>query len=114
MSEFTLANIKEWVGREVGVSGWRLVDQAQIDQFAKCTSDHQWIHVDVERANRESPYRAPIAHGYLAEKKSGSWWAHWNEWLQTRSGAKVKAPASLGSAEFPTGEAAPGSYVFNK
>ncbi len=55
MSEFTLANVKEWVGREIGVSEWLLVDQARIDQFAECTGDHQWIHVDVERAKRESP-----------------------------------------------------------
>src|SRR5271166_4708902 len=65
MSEFTLANVKEWIGREIGVSDWLLVDQARINQFASCTGDHQWIHVDVERAKRESPYRGPVAHGYL-------------------------------------------------
>ena len=43
MSEITLANIKEWVGREFGVSDWLLVDQARIAQFADCTGDHQWI-----------------------------------------------------------------------
>jgi acyl dehydratase len=41
------------------------VDQARIDQFAECSGDRQWIHVDAARAKRESPYRAPIAHGYL-------------------------------------------------
>ena len=41
------------------------VDQFRIDAFASCTGDHQWIHVDVERAKRESPYGGPIAHGYL-------------------------------------------------
>ena len=49
-----------------------------------------------------------------AEKKSGSWWTHWNDWLSTRSGEKVAAPASLGSAEFPPGTPAPGAYVFNQ
>ncbi len=72
MSEFTLANVKEWVGREIGVSDWLLVDQARINQFAECTGDHQWIHVDVERAKRESPYRTPVAHGYLTLSLVGS------------------------------------------
>src|ERR1043165_6272807 len=53
------------IGRELGVSGWVLVDQARIDQFGACTGDRQWIHVDVERARRESPFGGPIAHGYL-------------------------------------------------
>jgi|SRR5271166_5087923 acyl dehydratase len=72
MSEFTLANVKEWIGREIGVSDWLLVDQARINQFAECTGDHQWIHVDVERAKRESPYRTPVAHGYLSLSLVGS------------------------------------------
>ena len=53
------------VGRELGVSDWTLVDQARIDTFGACTGDRQWIHVDVERARRESPFGGPIAHGYL-------------------------------------------------
>jgi acyl dehydratase len=65
MSGLTLANIRDAVGRELGVSEWVTVDQTQIDQFAECTGDHQWIHVDVERAARESPFRTTIAHGYL-------------------------------------------------
>ena len=55
----------QFVGQELGVSGWLTVEQSRIDQFAECSGDRQWIHVDVERAKRESPYRAPIAHGYL-------------------------------------------------
>ena len=51
--------------KELGVSSWVTVEQSRIDQFAECSGDRQWIHVDVERAKRESPYRAPIAHGYL-------------------------------------------------
>jgi acyl dehydratase len=53
------------VGREVGVSAWITVDQRMIDRFAECTGDRQWIHVDVARAKRESPFGAPVAHGYL-------------------------------------------------
>jgi acyl dehydratase len=63
--EFTLSEIPRFVGQELGVSSWITVDQSRIDQFAECSGDRQWIHVDVERAKRESPYRAPIAHGYL-------------------------------------------------
>lgn len=53
------------VGQELGVSNWVLVDQAMIDQFANCTGDHQWIHVDAERAEREMPGGSTIAHGFL-------------------------------------------------
>jgi acyl dehydratase len=63
--EFTLSDLPRFVGNELGVSSWVTVDQSRIDQFAECSGDQQWIHVDVERAKRESPYRAPIAHGYL-------------------------------------------------
>ena len=66
MAEITVANISEFIGRELGVSDWLTVDQATINQFAECSGDRQWIHVDVERAKRESPYGAPIAHGYLS------------------------------------------------
>jgi acyl dehydratase len=62
---FSLVNRREYVGRELGVSEWQILDQRRIDQFAECTGDHQWIHVDPERARRESPAGATIAHGYL-------------------------------------------------
>ena len=65
MGEFTIAEISEHIGRELGVSNWVTIDQSRINDFAHCTGDHQWIHVDVERAKRESPFRGPIAHGYL-------------------------------------------------
>jgi acyl dehydratase len=53
------------VGRELGPSEWVTVDQAMIDKFADATGDHQWIHVDVERAKRDMPGGKTIAHGYL-------------------------------------------------
>ena len=62
---FKLANVEEFVGRELGVSSWVTLDQHRIEQFAECTGDHQWIHVDIERAKRESPFGTTIAHGYL-------------------------------------------------
>jgi len=53
------------VGSELGVSDWLEIDQKRVNDFADVTGDHQWIHVDVERAKKESPYGAPIAHGFL-------------------------------------------------
>jgi acyl dehydratase len=62
---YSLATAPQCVGRDMGVSEWVTVDQDRINRFAACTGDHQWIHVDVERAKRESPFGGPIAHGYL-------------------------------------------------
>jgi acyl dehydratase len=57
--------LKAKIGEHLGWSDWVEVTQERINQFAEATGDHQWIHVDVERANRESPFGGPIAHGYL-------------------------------------------------
>jgi acyl dehydratase len=59
------ADLAQYIGKEIGVSDWFTVDQAIIDKFAEATGDHQWIHVDVERARREMPGGKTIAHGYL-------------------------------------------------
>lgn len=53
------------VGQHLGYSDWLEIDQQRINQFADATGDHQWIHVDVERAARESPFKTTIAHGFL-------------------------------------------------
>ena len=53
------------IGQELGVSRWVEIEQSRIDAFADTTMDHQWIHVDVEKAKAESPYGATIAHGFL-------------------------------------------------
>ncbi|MBP5388473.1 MAG: MaoC family dehydratase [Prevotella sp.] len=53
------------LGEELGHSDWLLIDQERINLFADATLDHQWIHVDTERASKESPYKSTIAHGYL-------------------------------------------------
>ena len=65
MTELDVAGLKERVGEEVGVSQWVEVSQARIDQFADATEDHQWIHLDTERAATESPFKTTIAHGFL-------------------------------------------------
>ncbi|PZN51652.1 MAG: nodulation protein NodN [Proteobacteria bacterium] len=61
----TFEQLRGMVGEELGVSEWIQVDQTMINQFAECTRDRQWIHVDAERARRQSPFRSTIAHGYL-------------------------------------------------
>ena len=53
------------VGQHLGYSDWVEITQEQVNQFADATGDHQWIHVDPERAKKESPFGGPIAHGYL-------------------------------------------------
>jgi acyl dehydratase len=60
-----LARLGEYVGSPFGPSSWITLDQQRIDEFAHCTGDSQWIHVDEERAVRESPFGGAIAHGYL-------------------------------------------------
>src|SRR5215475_8250968 len=62
---YNFSTLQEFVGQEIGVSEWFTIDQGRINDFADCTEDHQWIHVDVERAQKESPFGSTIAHGYL-------------------------------------------------
>ena len=64
-TKMKLADMPGLVGTEIGVSSWIRVDQAMIDQFAECTGDRQWIHVDRDRAAREAPAGTTIAHGFL-------------------------------------------------
>lgn len=61
----TTADMAALVGKTLGTSDWVLVDQRMIDLFAEATGDHQWIHIDVERAKKEMPGGKTIAHGYL-------------------------------------------------
>jgi acyl dehydratase len=72
MTTLTFETMKDMTGKELGVSPWVEVTQDKINQFADCTGDHQWIHVDVERARKHSPFGAPIAHGYLSLSLIGS------------------------------------------
>jgi acyl dehydratase len=62
---FSLIKATDFIGKELGVSDWVTMGQDRTDQFAECTGDHQWIHVDPERARRESPFGTTVAHGYL-------------------------------------------------
>ncbi|MBL8189538.1 MAG: MaoC family dehydratase [Acidobacteria bacterium] len=61
----SLEELRSLVGQEIGVGDWLEVTQERINQFADATGDHQWIHVDVERAKKETPFGNTIAHGFL-------------------------------------------------
>jgi acyl dehydratase len=61
----SLRDLRDRIGQEIVVSEWMEITQERIDRFADATEDHQWIHVDVERARRDSPFQATIAHGFL-------------------------------------------------
>mgnify|MGYP001510823740 FL=1 len=68
MNKLVINNFEEfeqYVGKELGVSDYMQITQEQINKFADATFDHQWIHVDVEKAKAESPYKSTISHGYL-------------------------------------------------
>ncbi len=61
----TIEELKTWIGKEVAVGRWITVSQEMIDKFAEASGDYQWIHVDVERCKKESPFKTTIAHGNL-------------------------------------------------
>jgi acyl dehydratase len=61
----SLRDLRDKIGQEVVVSDWLEISQERIDQFAEVTDDRQWIHIDVERARRDSPYHSTVAHGFL-------------------------------------------------
>ena len=63
MKQVAFSDLASLVGQEIGVSDWTQITQERVNQFAEATGDHQWLHVDVERATRE--IGGPIAHGYL-------------------------------------------------
>lgn len=90
--------LKEFVGRELGVSDWFKVTQERIRQFAATTEDHQWIHEDRERAARESPYGTTIAHGFLTL----SLISHLAEQVfHVRGGERMRVNYGLNRVRFP-------------
>ncbi|TBU95824.1 MaoC family dehydratase [Phytopseudomonas dryadis] len=65
MTSIPVAQLKDFIGKELGHSAWLTIDQSRVDRFADCTGDHQFIHVDPERA-RQTPFGGTIAHGFLS------------------------------------------------
>jgi acyl dehydratase len=99
----TLSELAACVGQEVAVSDWLTVTQAQVNLFAEATGDHQWIHVDPERA-KAGPFGAPIAHGFLTLSLLPKFFESSFEIVQSRMGVnyglnKVRftAPVPVGS-----------------
>lgn len=64
LENYSLDNLETFIGQPLGVSDWVTIDQEQVNKFADCTGDHQWIHVDLEKA-KASPLGGTIVHGYL-------------------------------------------------
>lgn len=89
--------LKEFLGRELGVSDWFLVTQERISQFAATTEDHQWIHEDRERAARESPYGTTIAHGFLTLSLIG----HLTRQVFRVKGVRMSVNYGLNRVRFP-------------
>ena len=88
------------VGQQIGVSDWLEIPQERINQFADATLDHQWIHVDAERAKVESPYKSTIVHGYLTL----SLLPHlWNEIIEVNN---LKMMVNYGMDKMKFGQAA--------
>jgi acyl dehydratase len=94
----TMAELKGLTGTELGVSSWVEVSQEQVNLFADATGDHQWIHVDVERAKAESPFGGPIAHGYLTLSLLIPMWAE----VLVVSDAKMGVNYGLNKVRFPS------------
>jgi acyl dehydratase len=93
-----LQSLKEFVGREIGVSEWFCVTQERIQEFAQATEDRQWIHLDRERASTESSYGSTIAHGFLTL----SLISHLSkEVIEIRSGVRLAVNYGLNRVRFP-------------
>lgn len=94
----TPQTLREYVGREVAVTEWFVVTQDRIRQFADATEDRQWIHLDRERAARESPYQTTIAHGFLTL----SLLSHFmRQAIEIRGGVRLAINYGLNRVRFP-------------
>lgn len=91
--------LKEYVGKEIGVSDWLVVTQERINQFAEATEDPQWIHVDRDRAKRESPFGETIAHGFLTLSLMSRLI---KDLIQISSGTRLTINYGLNRVRFPS------------
>jgi acyl dehydratase len=94
-----LGSLKEFVGREIGITGWLTLTQKRIEQFAEATEDRQWIHLDRERAAAESSYGTTIAHGFLTLSLV-SYFVR--EVIQIRRGVRMAVNCGLNRVRFPS------------
>jgi acyl dehydratase len=95
------AEFEAHLGKEIGVSDWHKITQEQINNFADATIDHQWIHVDTERAKTESPFKTTIAHGYLTLSLVPFFWK------QIADVQNLKMEVNYGIEQLKFGQAVP-------
>ena len=93
----TLAELPSFKGQVLGVSDWFEITQERVDTFADATGDHQWIHVDVERAKAESPFGGPIGHGFLTLSLFVPMWSQ----VLTVTGVGMAVNYGLNKVRFP-------------
>jgi acyl dehydratase len=91
-------SLKDFVGREIAVTDWLTITQDRIDRFAEATGDRQWIHIDREHAQRESPYGATVAHGFLTLSLL-SYFV--KQAIQIKGGVRMAINYGLNRARFP-------------
>jgi acyl dehydratase len=91
--------LKDFVGREIAVTDWLTITQERINRFAEVTEDRQWIHVDHERAGRESPFKATIAHGFLTLSLVSHFM---QQAIQIRDGLRLAVNYGLNRVRFPS------------
>jgi acyl dehydratase len=94
-----LDDLKSFAGREIGMTDWLVITQERIQQFAEATEDRQWIHVDRERAKRESPYHTTIAHGFLTLSLLSFLM---KQAIQIKSGVRMAVNYGLNRVRFPS------------
>jgi acyl dehydratase len=98
MTTTTMTELSSLKGKELGTSPWIEITQERVNTFADATDDHQWIHVDVERAKRESPFGGPVAHGYLTLSLLVPLWSH----VLTVTDATTVVNYGLNKVRFPS------------
>ena len=94
-----LQSLKDFVGREIAVTDWFTMTQERVRQFAEATEDRQWIHVDRERAEKESPYKTTIAHGFLTLSLLSYFM---KQALEIRGGMRMGINYGLNRVRFPS------------
>jgi acyl dehydratase len=94
----TIAALQEFAGREIALTDWLKMTQERIDRFAEATGDQQWIHIDPERAQKESPYGSTVAHGFLTLSLVSHFM---KQAVQFRSSVRMAVNYGLNRVRFP-------------
>jgi acyl dehydratase len=92
-----LSDVKDAIGKEIGLSDWMTITQEQVNTFAKVTQDEQWIHVDIEKSKKHSPYGTTIAHGFFVLSLASKF----AEELVSFEGVKMMVNYGMDKVRFP-------------